>query len=335
MRKIIIDCDTGTDDAIAVLGLLLAKNTDVMAITAVHGNISVEDSADNDLQIIDFLGLDIPVYKGCDRAMVRHLTPGRSLNTLTQRGEREFEGESIRIHERDIKLTKHNRRAEEEHAVSYLVRTLKNAKEPIDICATGPLTNLAMAITMQPDIVKNIGTIFIMGGGIYRGNRTPVGEANFVDDPEAAEIVMKSGAKMVIGPIEGNESGATYTLKDIEDIEAIGNETALFAGQLLRRFIWRCGMLWDAGFDYPRYEFPKDASCCVHDWAAVAPAIDEKTITQSRMDVCRVDFSGGMSDGQLVIDRRGGGVPNAEVVYEMDEKRCKGLLLELLKTAPR
>ena len=110
---------------------------------------------------------------------------------------------------------------------------------------------------------------------------------------------------------------------------ALGAVGGVISDQYKEYFI--CDMLWTPGFDLPPYQFTSDSSCCVHDWAAVAPAIDPATATDVRCEVCRVDCSGGMADGQLVIDRRGYGFArNAAVVYNMDEPRCKSLLLSLL-----
>ena len=330
-RKMIVDCDTGTDDAVALLGLLLADNVEVIGITSVHGNLTVEEATANNLSLVHFLGLDIPVYQGCPHSLTAGLFPGRTSNTLCQTTRKEYDGKPLRIHEPSLGLPTGGRTAEKEHAVSYLVRTLRQAEEPIDICATGPLTNIAAAFILAPEIVQKIGTLYIMGGGIHIGNRTPVAEANFVDDAEAAAKVMLSGAKLMIGPIEANEAGATYTPEDIAAIEALGTKSAVFVGALLRRFIWRCDYLWKPGFSLAPYEIEPSSSCCVHDWAAVVPAIDPATVTDARAEVCRVDCSGGMADGQLIIDRRGYfTAPNATVVYDMDEKRCKQLLLELL-----
>lgn len=142
----------------------------------------------------------------------------------------------------------------------------------------------------------------------------------------------------MINPIEANKSGATYGLKDIEDIERLGNETAKFVGTLLRKFIWRCGMLWDENFCYDKFDFPPDSTCCIHDWAAVAPAIDMSTAKEVKRQLCNVDFSGGMSDGQLVIDRRAEKrrtVKRQTPISSMKwtKEKCKHLLLALLSSA--
>lgn len=330
-RKLIIDCDIGTDDAVAMLGLLLADNIDVIGITTVHGNLPVKLTTQNALSLTELVGQSIPVYAGCPHALTHGLYPGRAQNTLCQTTCKEYRGQPLRIHEPSLGLPIGGRTAEREHAVSFLVRTLRETDEPIDLCAIGPLTNVAAALILAPEIAEKIGTLYVMGGGIRIGNRTPVAEANFVDDAEAAAKVMLSGANLLIGPIEANEIGATYRLADIEAIEALGTKAGAFVGALLRRWLWRCDMLWTPGFDLPPYQFSPGSSCCVHDWAAVAPAIDPATVTDVRREVCRVDCSGGMADGQLVIDRRGYGfVDNASVVYSMDESRCKSLLLSLL-----
>ncbi len=324
-RKLIFDCDTGTDDAVALTALLLADNVDVIGITSVHGNRPVENTTDNNLRLVEFLGKDVPVYKGCAAALVRGLTAGRDYNTRMQRVRAVVDGEEIRIHEATLKLPAATQKAEPPHACAFIVDTLRATEEPIDIAAVGPLTNIAVALRMAPEIAKKIGTLYIMGGGLYKGNRTPVAEANFYDDPEAAEIVLTSGANILLGPIEGNVAGATYTLGDIAAIEALGTRTALWTGRLLRDFIDRCRILFGGDPD----------SCCIHDYAAVAPVIDPLTATDVRREICRVDFSGGMADGQLVVDRRGApaGDSAVSVVYDMDAARVHALLLSLLKRA--
>lgn len=324
-RKIIVDCDTGTDDAIALIALLMSENADVIGITSVHGNGSMENAADNNLRLVEYLGLDVPVYKGCAAALVRGLTAGRDLNTRMERTHAEADGKEIRIHEAALRLPQPKRSVQPQSACSYIVDTLRSAQQTIDIAATGPLTNIAVALRMAPDIAEKIGTLYIMGGGLYTGNRTPVAEANFYDDPEAAEIVLTSGADILLSPLEGCACGATYTLEDIAALEAVGTQTALWAGRMLRDFIKRCSFLFGAASD----------SCCIYDYASIAPFIDSETATDIRREICRVDISGGMSDGQLVVDRRTAQTDKSSVkiVYGMDEQRTHDLLLKMIGRA--
>ena len=131
-RKLIIDCDTGTDDAVAVLGLLLADNIDVIGITSVHGNLTVDEAVQNNLALVNLVEMDVPVYRGCPHSLTEGLFPGRTMNTICQTIRKEYNGELVKIHEPSIGLPVGDRKAEEEHAVSYLVRTLREAEEPID-----------------------------------------------------------------------------------------------------------------------------------------------------------------------------------------------------------
>lgn len=320
MRNVIFDCDIGCDDAIALISLLKDSNTNILAITAVKGNLKVDDVCSNALKVTDLLGKDIPVYKGCNEPMVRDLIKGRDYNTLMERIHMEVDGKQILIHQQSFDLPTSNRKIEDKHAVSYIVDTLKQTKEKIDIVAVGPLTNIGMAIRLDPSIINNIGTIYIMGGGLYIGNRTPVAEANFYDDPEAAEIVLTSGAHCLVCPIEACEMGATFDKEYLQQIEAVNNDISKFVRPMLQGYIDRCNMLFGCN----------DDSCCAYDYAAVAPIIDESVILEKRKDIVHVDISGGMADGQMVVDRRNmlENKQNVEVIYKMDSKKMHELFLK-------
>ena len=322
-KKVIFDCDIGCDDAVALAALLMADNVDVTAVTTVFGNRPVDNTTDNALRLISFMGKDIPVYRGCNTPIVRTLTRGRDLNTRMERIRMVVDGQEITIHEATLPLPESKRREEAKHACSYLIETLMNSDEKIDICATGPLTNIAMALRLEPRIAEKIGTLYIMGGGLYIGNRTPVAEANFYDDPEAAEIVLTSGIEIVLAPIEGCHSGATYTQDDIDEIDSVGTPLAHFLAEELRNFIKRCQILFA----------PDEDSCCIYDYAAAMPLIDASSVTDLRREICRVDFYGGMADGQLVVDRRGFDADHSsvQIIYEMDDKKVHNTLLKLLR----
>ena len=322
-RKVIFDTDIGDDDAIALTALFLSQDVEVIAITTTQGNLPLENVVDNALRMVSYFDKDIPVYKGCSTPMVRTLTPGRAANTLMQNVEKYVDGKKVTIHFETLPLPKSNRKVEDKHACSYIVKTLTNTKEKIDICAIGPLTNIAMALRLNPSIVDNIGTIYIMGGGIYKANRTPAAEANFYEDPEAAEIVLNSGANIVLCPIEGCETGAIFDINDLAYIGSIDNKAAKFVYDVIDGYTKRAEIL-----------FGKSASeCCVYDYAAIAALLDSNVISESSDEVCHVEIGGGMADGELVIDHR----PytpfkrNAHVIYEEDNSKAKELLFNLLK----
>ncbi|MBR0419972.1 MAG: nucleoside hydrolase [Erysipelotrichaceae bacterium] len=322
-RKVIFDCDIGCDDAVALIALLLSENVEVMAITCVKGNVGVKDVVNNALKVSHLCKKDIPVYEGCSEPMVRDLLKGREHNTLMQRVKMEIDGKQILIHDPSFPLPLPERKVEEKHACSYIIDTLRNTKEKIDICAVGPLTNIAMALRLDPTIVNNIETIYIMGGGLYIGNRTPLAEANFYDDPEAAEIVLTSGAHIVLCPIEACEMGGTYDQKDLQDIKDTDNKIADFLYEELQGYINRCNILFKGDVQ----------SCCVYDYVAVAPLIDESIIAEMHRDVAHVDISAGMADGQLVIDRRGmfKAEKPIDIIYKADADKLHKILLDLLK----
>ncbi len=319
----IFDCDIGCDDAVALTALILDEKIDVIAITCVHGNLPVDDVVNNALKVSRFCRKQIPVYKGCPAPMVKYLLKGRSLNTSLQTAEKKIDGKEILIHEKDFDLPQTPDKAESRHACSYLVETLRNAQEKIDICAVGPLTNIAMALRLDPSIVNNIGTLYIMGGGLTIGNRTPVAEANFYEDAEAAQIVLTSGIHCLVCPIEPCQEAATYTLEDIDEIEKVSSPISAFLSRELRDYIARCHILFDGDPN----------SCCIFDYAAVSPLLDETVITEKRKEIVEVDISGGMSDGQMVVDRRGmfPNNGNVEIIYHLDKDKVHDLLLKQLK----
>lgn len=322
-REVIFDCDIGCDDAIALIALLLSDKVDVKAITCVRGNLPVECVADNALKVTELLNKDIPVYVGCKEAMVRTLIKGRDYNTLMERIHMVKDGEEILIHQKSFDLPAPKKSPEDKHACTYIIETLKNSDHKIDICAVGPLTNIAMALRLDHSIVDKIGTIYIMGGGLYIGNRTPVAEANFYDDPEAAEIVLTSGAHCLVCPIEPCEMGGTYTEDDLKKFKDLNNPVGDFVSSMLQGYIDRCNILFDCD----------EHSCCAYDYVAVAPLIDESIIIEKRKDIVHVDISGGMSDGQMVVDRRGmmKDIYNTEVIYAADAEKLHSIFYNMLK----
>ena len=322
-NKIIFDCDIGCDDAVALIALLTNKELEVIAITCVKGNIPADAVVKNALKVSNLCHKDIPVYKGCSSPMVRDLFKGREKNTLIQTIYKERDGKPVLIHDPDFDLPMPDRKVEDKHACTYIIETLKNSKEKIDICAVGPLTNIAMALRLDPEIIDKIGTIYIMGGGLYIGNRTPVAEANFYDDPEAAQIVLNSGAHCLVCPIEACEEGATYTIKDLEEIKALNTPIADFLYEELHGYIERCDYLFGGGLN----------DCCIYDFASVIPLIDETAVLEKKKEIVNIDISGGMADGQMVVDRRGmfENTAETEIIYHMDPIKVHEILLKQLK----
>ncbi|MHB1103589.1 MAG: nucleoside hydrolase [Devosia sp.] len=221
-RKIIIDTDPGQDDAVAILlALASPEDIDVLGIVAVAGNVSLAQNARNALKVVELSGRsDVPVYAGCERPMRRHLVTAEHVH-----GDTGLNGPGLP--EPKIKLKK-------QHGVDYLIETLL-AHEPgtITLCTLGPLTNIAMALVKAPEIAPRIKEIVMMGGAYFEvGNITPAAEFNIYVDPEAADVVMRSGIPIVMAPLDATHMILT-THDRLEKIDAIGNKAGKAVAQML------------------------------------------------------------------------------------------------------
>lgn len=245
-RKIIIDCDPGQDDAVALLlAFASPEDFDLVGITTVGGNVPLELTHRNARMMCDIAGHQhVPVYAGCDAPLVRPLVTAEAIH-----GETGING--IDVFEPRTPLR-------EEHAVSYIVETLVNADEPITLVPTGPLTNIATAISRSPEILPGIEQIVLMGGAMREGgNRTPSAEFNILVDPHAADIVLGCGR-----PITQMGLDVTHQVLSTEDrvdrIRALGNPVALAAAGMLSFF---------DRFDTKKY---KSSGAPLHDPCTVA-----------------------------------------------------------------
>ncbi|WRS28860.1 nucleoside hydrolase [Oscillospiraceae bacterium MB08-C2-2] len=313
MKKIpvILDVDTGTDDAVAILCAALSPKIDLLALTVASGNQPLKNTVDNTLRIVELSGKDIPVYAGCPEPMVRNLMPGRALDVRMQTVEKTINGEHISIHEPHLPLPAPKTKAQEQHACSYLVETLRSTKEKITIIAVAPLTNIGMALRMAPEIAHNIEELVIMGGSVNGGNRTPAAEANFFDDPEAAQIVLKSGIPMRIFTLEATEI-VECDHKDANEFRKLG-KVGEFVGDLIDGFIHRCTLL----------DICPNQAVAIHDAITVCGVIDPDMVTNQQKNACDICLS-GWADGKLVVDRRNFASANepVSIVYDIDKVRC-------------
>jgi inosine-uridine nucleoside N-ribohydrolase len=325
-RKLIMDVDTGSDDAIALLLAMLSGRFELLGITVCRGNSDVETCTRNTLQVVDMLGLDIPVYQGCPDPMVRELSRGRVMNNALNRTSIVKDGKEYKVHPYTLPIPPARSEKQDRHACSFIVETLKSSKEKITLIPTGPLTNIGMALRMDPSIVKNIEEIVLMGGAVGTGNASACAEANFFHDPEAAKIVLGSGAKVRIVPLNATRSAGLYR-EDAAKLIALGTMAGKLAGDLINMRTDASDVMGTRGGDGEP----------IHDALAVAWVLDESVITESREEHCDVDFSGGACDGQLVIDSRRGyeHEPNARVAYKGDRKRFMEIMLDAFAKGPK
>lgn len=184
-RKIILDCDPGHDDAIAIMLAAKSPAIDLLGITVVAGNQTLEKTVGNALRVCQYLDLDVPVYQGCGQPMVRE----RRAVAADIHGQTGLDGPVF------LPL---DREAEQQHAVLYIIDTLLKSGGDVTVVTTGPMTNLGMAMRLYPEIVPKIREIVIMGGSYQLGNVTPAAEFNVNADADAAHVVFTSGRKLTM-----------------------------------------------------------------------------------------------------------------------------------------
>jgi len=212
-RKIIIDTDPGQDDAVAILlALASPEEIEVLGITAVAGNVPLPLTERNARIICELAGKrDIRVFAGCERPMQRKLVTAEHVHGKTGLDGPQMADPTMPLDPR--------------HAVDFIIETLR--REPahsVTLCPLGPLTNIATAFRRAPDIVGRVQQIVLMGGAYFEvGNITPAAEFNIYVDPEAADIVFKSGVPLVVMPLDVTHKALT-TRARIEAFRALGNE---------------------------------------------------------------------------------------------------------------
>lgn len=292
-RKVILDVDTGSDDAVAIMTALLSEELDVVGITTVHGNLPLKYTTDNTLRVVELLGSHVPVYAGCPYPLVRDLLPGRRINAQELGEEHVIDGKVVAVHEKELPLPPATIQAQPEHAVSWLLRTLKETREKITLIPVGAMTNIASVLRMDPSVAENIEEIVCMGGGVNVHNRAFRTETNFFNDPEAAKIMLDSGVKVTIVTLDATHS-SWFGYEEVDKLRALKTKAADLAAEMLYHRIYA------ANLTGARKE-PKSA---LHDVLAVCAVIDPTILTDVRHETCDVDISGGIADGQLMTSMR-------------------------------
>ena len=325
-RKIILDVDTGSDDAVAIMTAILSDELELLGITTVHGNLPVEYTTDNTLRVVELMKADVPVFRGCGYPLVQDLLPGRRVNADELKETCIIDGKVVAVHEKELPLPAPTIQAQEEHAVSWLLRTLKQTKEKITLIPVGAMTNIATVLRLDPSVAENIEEIVCMGGGVNVHNRAFRSETNFYNDPEAAKIMLDSGVKVTIVTLDATHS-SWFGYEEVDKLRTLHNKAADFAADMLYHRIY------SANLSGARKE-PKSA---LHDVLAVCAVIDPTVLTDVRHESCDVDISGGIADGQLMTTMRYKySTPRKPtyVAYQGDGEKLFDMLVARLKKAP-
>lgn len=304
---ILLDCDPGHDDAIALFLAAGNPDIDLVAVTTVAGNQTLEKVTRNALAVATVAGLrDVPIAAGCDRPLVR--TPETAVET---HGESGLDGPVLPA----PRLI-----ADPRHGVDVIIDTVRShAPGEITLVATGALTNLALAVRLAPDIVDRVHEVVLMGGGTAGGNWTAAAEFNILIDPESAHIVFTAGWTVVMVGLDATHQ-ALATPDVVERIAAVGTAPARFVVELLD-FFGR-SYLETQGFPHPP----------VHDPVAVARVIDAAIVPAERVPLT-VELTGTHTLGMTLADRRGPAPADCRTFAAtgVDTDRFWGLVVDALE----
>ena len=297
-RKIIMDVDTGCDDAVALVMAMLDEHFDLLGITAVNGNIEVKLTTDNSLRCVEACDKQgqVKVYKGCDLPIASTLMPwtAQSLRPFpTREGTR---NNALAVHPDHLPLPEPTITAERDSAVVFIINTLLDAEDgEITLVPVGPLTNIAVAMRADPRIIPKIKEIMIMGGGHEVNNSSPAAEFNIWADPEAMEIVLQSGCKITMVPLDATHI-CYVTLEEGEEIRKIGTKPAILVSDLIRQRV--------IGYAQNDAEMRDLKAAPLHDALAVCALVHPECLKDVLHCNCHTDISRGFAYGETIIDRR-------------------------------
>ena len=307
--RVILDVDTGTDDAVALMIAALSPDLELVGATTVNGNTTVDNTTENTLRVFDWIGMpDVPVHRGMSQPLAR-----------TQMEQR---NPARRIHGDLLDLPPAIRaQLQPGHAVDWLIETYLASDGDIVLCPVGPLTNIATAIQKEPAILAKIPQIVLMGGAHDHGNMTPSAEFNIWLDPEAARIVVNCGRPIRMIPLDATHR-ALVSIEDCQRLCALGTP----AGQAAARFTLKRIEGYDASQPMHRA-----GAAPVHDALAVCSIIDPSIVTTHHIPV-DVEVFAELSVGRTVCDFRfrGGRPANVDFAMDADEPKFVRMLLEIL-----
>ncbi|GLW33733.1 nucleoside hydrolase [Actinoplanes regularis] len=307
-RPVIVDCDPGHDDALALLLAAGDPRLRLLGVTTVAGNQTLEKTTRNALRILALAGITgVPVAAGCDRPLLGDLTVAEDIHGLSG-----LDGPDLDVPVPEVSGV---------HAVELMRRLITSSAEPVTLIATGPLTNVALLLRGHPEVTSRVRRIVFMGGSTERGNTTPYGEFNIVTDPEAADIVLRSGLPITMIGLNVTHR-ALATTEIIAEFHAMGTRLGGICAELMTYFASTYHRVF--GFEHPP----------VHDPVAVAWVIDPSIVRTVAAPVA-VELSGALTRGATVVDlhRRTARSPNADVAVDLDVDAFWRLLMTAVRNA--
>ena len=307
--KIILDCDPGHDDAVAILLAAGNPNIELLGVTTVGGNHTLEKVTRNAAQVLTVAGLtDVPLYAGATRPILREVETAEGIHGDT----------GMEIH--GFELPEPTLSVQETHGVQFIIDTIMN--EPagtVTLVPTGPLTNIALAARLEPRIVERVKEVVLMGGAYGTGNWTPSAEFNIIVDPEAAHIVFNEKWPVVMVGLDlTHQALATKAVE--EQFAALGTNVGDFVVGLFGAF--RKNYQDAQGFDDPP----------VHDPCCVAYLIDPTVVETVKVPV-DVETQGLLTTGRTVADFRSPAPADCHtsVATKLDAERFWAMVLDAVR----
>lgn len=304
--RLLIDTDTASDDAVALLLAARAANADIEAVTVVAGNVPLPQAVANALITLQVAGAPhVPVHPGCDRPLLRELGTAEQVHGADGMG--------------DAGLPAAARQPEAEHAVDAILRLTREHPGELTLVTLGPLTNIATALARDPGLAERLAAVYVMGGAFDGvGNVTASAEFNVWVDPEAAEVVLRSGAPITMVGWDVSRRHAVMRPDDQQRLQDLGTDLARFVQRINHTLAEFCATITRLeGYDLP-------------DPITMAIALDPRLALRSERLGVTVDTSDTRARGTTFADHLAiEGLPvNATVVLEADERRFKELLHE-------
>lgn len=275
-RQFLIDTDTASDDAVALLMALRRPDIEVLAITVVAGNVPAPQGAQNALYTAELCGSSVPVYIGAHEPLLQRLTTAQSFHGQDGMGDQNYPPPA--------------RMPEPQHAVDMLIETIRG-QPGLELVTLGPLTNIALALRQAPDIAQKVARCVVMGGSISYGNVTPAAEYNIWCDPEAARVVFHSGLPVEMVGWELCAGHAAINEGEMAHLRAIDTPFSHFALD--------CNTT--ALESYQRQNGQR--ALALADPVAMAVAIDPSLCLRSSRHLVEVETSSPLTRGMTIIDR--------------------------------
>lgn len=319
-RQFLIDTDAASDDAVALIMALRAPEVQVLAITTVAGNVPVAQATRNALYVAELCGAGVRVHRGCSRPLRRELVAATWFHGKDGLGDRGYSGP--------------HREPETEHAAEAIIDAIQS-NPGVVLVTLGPLTNIATALSLKPEIAANVSRCVIMGGNpCCEGNVTPAAEYNIWVDPEASQIVMRSGLPIELVGWQLSRGEAVLNAADIDSVLRLNTKLAHFA-------IYSNATAMEA-----YYRQTQEPGISLPDPVAMSVALEESICISTSLHYVDVEVSSELTRGMTVVDRLNitgdernravwtsvvGRAPKVKVCWEIDVKRWKAALHRALR----